>query len=158
MDVGGIIVVSILSALFGGFIMGIISKTINENKGYVGGFAWGFWLGILGIIVVACKTPAWQRPEVHRPETVQDQTEESWFCTNCGQRHDGSEYSCACGQNKLAIPAKKKITEETPTAPKAAEKANEEQTIRVLKEYKELMDAGIITPEEFEKKKKALIG
>lgn len=36
-------------------IMGFVSKTIQNNKGYDGGFWWGFLLGILGIIVVACK-------------------------------------------------------------------------------------------------------
>ena len=34
---------------------GLITKYINERKGYVNGFAWGAWLGILGIIIVACK-------------------------------------------------------------------------------------------------------
>lgn len=34
---------------------GLISKYINESKGYVNGFAWGAWLGIIGILVVVCK-------------------------------------------------------------------------------------------------------
>lgn len=43
-------------------IMGFVSKTISNNKGYYGGFWWGFCLGILGIIVVACK-PVNTNPE-----------------------------------------------------------------------------------------------
>lgn len=43
----GVLIVSI--------IFGLITKHINESKGYTGGFAWGFWLNIIGIIVVACK-------------------------------------------------------------------------------------------------------
>jgi len=39
-------------------ILGIATKSINESKGYTGGFAWGFFLGIIGIIVVACKANA----------------------------------------------------------------------------------------------------
>ncbi len=38
-------------------IFGCITRKINMNKGYDGGFAWGFWLGIIGIIVVAVRQP-----------------------------------------------------------------------------------------------------
>ena len=47
--------VYILIFLGGGIIFGLASKHINESKGYSGGFAWGFFLGLIGIIVVACK-------------------------------------------------------------------------------------------------------
>lgn len=36
-------------------IFGVITRSINRNKGYDGGFAWGFFLGIVGIIVVAIR-------------------------------------------------------------------------------------------------------
>lgn len=45
-----IIVVIIISV-----ICGFITKSINQNKGYDGGFAWGFFLWIIGIIVVAVR-------------------------------------------------------------------------------------------------------
>lgn len=45
----------IVGGLIGCIIFGFISKYINESKGYEGGFAWGFWLNLIGIIVVACK-------------------------------------------------------------------------------------------------------
>ena len=35
---------------------------------------------------------------------------------------------------------------------------DEKGKISLLKEYKELMDGGVITPEEFETKKKQLLG
>ncbi len=38
-----------------GIICGFISKSINESKGYDGGFWWGFLLSIIGIIVVAVR-------------------------------------------------------------------------------------------------------
>lgn len=38
-----------------GIICGFITKSMNENKGYEGGFAWGFFLAIIGIIVVAVR-------------------------------------------------------------------------------------------------------
>ena len=36
-------------------ICGFITKSMNENKGYDGGFAWGFFLAVIGIIVVAVR-------------------------------------------------------------------------------------------------------
>ncbi|MBQ3665096.1 MAG: SHOCT domain-containing protein [Lachnospiraceae bacterium] len=45
-----------LGLLIWGILMGCATKVINESKGYSGGFAWGFWLGLIGLIVVACKS------------------------------------------------------------------------------------------------------
>ena len=45
--IGGVLIVNI--------IFGIATRAISRSKGYDGGFAWGFFLGIIGIIVVACK-------------------------------------------------------------------------------------------------------
>ena len=50
-SVGYLIGVIIVAVVFG-----LITKHINESKGYQGGFAWGFWLGFIGIIVVACRS------------------------------------------------------------------------------------------------------
>ena len=36
-------------------VLGAITAGMNTSKGYYGGFAWGFFLGIIGIIVVRCK-------------------------------------------------------------------------------------------------------
>ena len=36
-------------------VFGIITKTINNNRGKEGGFRWGFFLGVIGIIVVAVR-------------------------------------------------------------------------------------------------------
>lgn len=36
-------------------ILGFVTKSISESKGYEDGFWWGFLLGILGIIVVAVR-------------------------------------------------------------------------------------------------------
>ena len=42
-------------AIINSLIFGFVTATINQSKGYDGGFAWGFFLGPIGIIVVACK-------------------------------------------------------------------------------------------------------
>ena len=45
-----------------GLIFGFITIAISKSKGYDGGFWWGFFLGILGLIVVAV------RPDKSNPE------------------------------------------------------------------------------------------
>lgn len=51
-----IMVTLCIGAYFGiCFFWGFVTKTINKNKGYEGGFWWGFCLGIIGVIIVACK-------------------------------------------------------------------------------------------------------
>lgn len=48
-------IVGLLAAIIVAVVWGFVTKTINENKGYSGGFAWGFFLGLIGLIVVLCK-------------------------------------------------------------------------------------------------------
>lgn len=35
--------------------LGSITRSMNRDKGYDDGFAWGFFLGVIGIIVVAVR-------------------------------------------------------------------------------------------------------
>ena len=49
------ILLRIIGSLIVCVIFGMITKYINNIKGYEGGFAWGFWLNLIGVIVVACK-------------------------------------------------------------------------------------------------------
>ena len=36
-------------------IFGLVTKRVNENRGREGGFWWGFFLGVIGIVVVAIR-------------------------------------------------------------------------------------------------------
>ena len=45
----------IIIALIYGLVCGFVSKSINNNRGRDGGFWWGFFLGVIGIIVVAVR-------------------------------------------------------------------------------------------------------
>lgn len=45
----------IIAALIYGVVCGYVSKAINNNRGKEGGFWWVFFLGVLGIIVVAVR-------------------------------------------------------------------------------------------------------
>ncbi len=55
------VVITAVFGLIAAFTMGFIGRSIVKNKGYPEelnhGFAWGFWLGIIGLIVCAVKIP-----------------------------------------------------------------------------------------------------
>lgn len=140
-------------------IMGSISKAVNEKNGYFGGFAWGFWLGVIGIVIVAVRQSAPYRSsesiivskrskDIPFQAVSQEDLPNSWQCS-CGRYNAQYVNSCVCGVNKRDALAPK--TEEP------ADPADEMQTISALKEYKELLDTGVITQEEFDAKKKAIL-
>lgn len=134
-------------------IFGAITKNINESKGYNGGFAWGFWLGVIGIIVVACRQPnpyyTNPRESIIRkqpPAPINEvATQGGWKCT-CGRGHANYETSCICGRSKAEVLALVK------------KENNASNNVDTIKEYKKLLDDGIITEEEFDAKKKQLLG
>ncbi len=43
-----------LIILLQGFFLGAITDSIAKKKGYKSGFAWGFFLSFIGLIIVAC--------------------------------------------------------------------------------------------------------
>lgn len=90
-----------------------------------------------------------------------------WKCS-CGRVQASYVSSCSCGKSKHEVQAAelKKQEEEKrqeeqkkqEEAKKQAETMDEISKVAAIKEYKELMDAGIISQEEFEAKKKQLLG
>ena len=76
-----------------------------------------------------------------------------WRCA-CGRVHASYVSSCSCGRNKHGdLPA-----EPAPVVQNDAPEDTEVRNARAIREYKGLMDDGIITAEEFEAKKKQLLG
>ena len=104
--------VYIFVAIIQGLICGFVAQVVSENKGYEDGFFWGFLLGIIGIIVVACK-----------PD-------------------NNSSYASAL------------LSKETEEKDKSEK---ELLNVQKLKSYKDLLDSGVITQEEFDKKKSELL-
>ena len=85
-------------------VLGAATKKINESKGYFGGFAWGFWLGVIGLLVVLCRSEALYTPT----ESIIVSTEQvnyepapqgGWTCT-CGRGNAQYVSTCVCGINK----------------------------------------------------------
>ena len=49
------IIIAVCVFLAQAFIFGFITRAIARSKGYDGGFWWGFFLGLIGLIVVAVR-------------------------------------------------------------------------------------------------------
>ena len=45
----------VIGYLIAACICGLVTKQINESRGKEDGFAWGFFLGVIGIIIVAVR-------------------------------------------------------------------------------------------------------
>lgn len=87
----------IVSIVIMAFICGFATKTINENKGYEGGFWWGFLCGFVGLIVMACKPVSkdFYKDESYGAEkesSTKDEEDDkiisplrgTWECEECG--------------------------------------------------------------------------
>lgn len=151
----------VIAAIIWGLIWGFVTKTVNENKGYDGGFWWGFWLGFIGLIVVACKPDnrSYSAPSV--PATSEQINIErgmlnsGWKCDKCGRYNPEYTTRCACGMAKAVNETNRRIAGKKAEAPSPQQQ--ELDNLRLVKEYKELLDAGAITEAEFEAKKKELL-
>ena len=136
-------IVPVIVGLIVACICGAISKSINERKGYDGGFAWGFWLGVIGIIIVACRADAYIPTQTYSHSSSNDSG--YWRC-RCGRENARFVSTCSCG-----------LTKAVATAPTANTATSESGKIEALKEYKSLLESGTITQEEFDAKKKELL-
>lgn len=188
-------------------IWGFVTRKVAENKGYYNdnSFWWGFFLAMIGLIVVLSR-PDNRRYTVKPMGATPSAPSESWTCKNCGTQNrlsntcvtcgyqkstrrvagsvavpNNGVWRCTCGKTNptyvgtcscglmkpLQGPAPNKVSEpQTDTQPinampvasasssdpKAGSKFDE------VKSYKELLDAGIISQEDFDKKKAELLG
>ena len=161
-DYSSFIWIYLIVAIVVAIIFGAITKSINENKGYDGGFAWGFFLGWIGIIVVACRpsvkytyeesiiVPANKTPVQKNTYAAQLLDDGTWNCS-CGRHNARYVSSCVCGLNKQQLFSAKAETEESKNV------MDDAKIIATLKEYKNLLDTGVITQEEFDAKKKDIL-
>ena len=76
--------------------------------------------------------------------------EGSWKCENCGKLHPDTDSVCVCGASRPKAADPK--ASESKAAPDIVDAAEE------IRKYKQLFDEGILTQEEFDAKKKQLLG
>lgn len=151
------LVIYLLAAIIWGLIWGFATRAVIYNKGYSDNwFWWGFFFGFIALIVALSKS------EKHYNETntgssiIKDtfydekiMADGGWKCS-CGRTNYHYVSTCACGRSRYdASPAVKTPSHSPIEQPTSA--------IEDIKKFKELLDAGIITQEEFNAKKKQLL-
>ena len=152
-----------IGAIIVGVICGCISKAIASNRGMDGGFWWGFWLTIIGIVVVAVRPndnkPAYEpRPKTREEEENEIIANGGWRCDNCGKVNYHYMTSCRyCNESKREQ-ERKRYLEKIKAEEENQQQKEEKSSAAQIKEFKELLDDGIITQEEFDAKKKQLLG
>lgn len=156
----GLLISAIIQCIWGYAVYSIV-----QNKGYdENWFWWGFFFGILALLFALAKEDvSWQYREsgsrlgAIAAEAADERTLASggWVCSRCGKVQPSYTGTCGCGNTKdkseweRAAEEKRKKDAQTALA--------ENEIIETIKKYKELLDAGAITAEEFEKKKKELL-
>ena len=175
-----------ITTLLFAVVFGVTTNAIIRNKGYSENwFWWGFFFGIFAVIV-ACTKPqctysAPQSSGFYNHQGSGSREVESfyrgsdeirtrdtlkaggWTCT-CGRVNAAYVSSCTCGKDKCDIIYKKEVPKiEKPAESESVEQkvtpaAVQQDAITSIREYKSLLDDGIITQEEFDAKKKQLLG
>lgn len=169
----------LIGVIIRGLIWGVAAKAVISNKGYYDeGTKWfwlGFFFGLIAVIVADTK------PVYHRDLDVsyeswkkeQDQKllqNDGWKCT-CGRINASYVYSCACGKSKSDVAKalkpqsdmekdtreRKEVVNTVKTDTRTDVETDVKDNIAAIREYKSLLDEGIITPEEFDVKKKQLL-
>ncbi|MBP3636549.1 MAG: SHOCT domain-containing protein [Clostridia bacterium] len=87
--------VIILAYVIQGLIFGFIAKYIAESKGYDTGFAWGFWLGIIGLLVVGFRPTILQTTTSHATTLKQSE----YWSNLSAAKSTPSGWTCVCGQD-----------------------------------------------------------
>lgn len=159
----------ILGVIVWVLIWGFATLYVNEIKGYKGGFWLGFFLGFIGLIIVACKPNNLQtssystnsyNTSLFADESKQRQNQQilskgGWQCKKCGRVNPEYTSTCACGLTKQEN--KDYLSEREKEEAKLKKRETELQNVQKLKGYKDLLDAGAISQEEFDAKKKELL-
>lgn len=144
-----------------GIIWGVATNKVIENKGYSENwFWWGFFFGFLALIV-ACTKPQAQyynssssssslfAASAEDKMKIQQQSlleQGGWKCNKCGNVNPSYTGTCNCGNLKASNQTKEK------------EDKRETANFQKMKSYKDLLDSGVITQEEFDAKKEQLLG
>ena len=171
----------IVSLLIFNIICGAISEKINKEKGYDGGFAWGFLLCILGIVVTAVRP---YRQYIKTRNNTVSEVPHIFWCTGCGSTFSSSNSkhtecpTCKCTLKETTILAEdwRRLSSEEKLQLKREfangkhiksslyNDNNKEKTdsssfskADEIRKFKDLLDEGAITEEEHEKAKTKLL-
>ena len=171
----------IVSLLIFNIICGAISEKINREKGYDGGFAWGFLLCILGIVVTAVRP---QRQYIKVKNNTVSEVPHIFWCAGCGSTFSSSNSkhtecpTCKCTLKETTILAedwrrlssdeklqlKREFANGKHIKSSLYNDNNKEKTdsssfskADEIRKFKDLLDEGAITEEEYERAKAKLL-
>lgn len=134
-------------------VFGCATQSIVSNKGYdENWFWWGFLFGLIAVIVALTKPekPRYvQTPEASAPYYENKLLKNNgWVCAKCQKTNPHYTGTCSCGNTK---------SNNEQVVLQNEKKKKETENIEKLKNYKDLLDSGVITQEEFDKKKEELL-
>lgn len=96
----------LMAYLIDGVIFGCIARHVAESRGYDDGFVWGFFLGLIGLLVVGFRPEQRsEAPVAHKPmyPNAQPKPREQWECT-CGARNPVTmDYCLSCRRDRRSI-------------------------------------------------------
>ena len=171
-----------IAGIIWGIIWGFATNAVIHNKGYdENWFWWGFFFSFIALIVAATKpenrskystsdyapTHSYSNYKEGDPYSLfrnpTHQDSGGWLCL-CGRSNAGTVGTCACGRTKSEVEevrARKARAEEENKVISSAEVAKKQADaldLENLKKLKDLLDSGIITQDEFDKKKEQILG
>lgn len=151
--------------------LGVATKMLNEERGHRGGFWWGFILGIIGIIIVLVRKEksTYSYSDIKRDDEEptlleklarEKRKEETmarggWKCIQCGRVNANYTGTCGCGMSRSDNVPRINVSVEQPIQKSKGEE--EMMNLKKLKSYKDLLDAGVISQEDYDKKKAELL-
>lgn len=152
-----------IGAIIWGVIWGFATNAVIHNKGYDDNwFWWGFFFGFIALIVAATKPE--KKNVVMQPsgqfytDTVlsnnQYNSSTQWKC-DCGRINYNYVSTCTCGRNQREVLAERAKSAQMESKKQAQQESVD--NIEAIKKYKELLDSGIISLDEFEEKKRTLL-
>ena len=178
----------LIATIVNGIIWGAVTYSIADKRGYYGGkwFWLGFFLAWIGVIIAATRPQNDGFAANYRASNIGSSDSEvlsrgGWKCI-CGRVNYAYVGTCACGRTKAGVNREKAelqkrkeeqaavarqqlIAEKEPaksieTSAGGQSEAGPAQTsgYAELRELKSLLDDGIITQTEFDKKKREIIG
>ena len=175
-----VLIVGICIYVLTGIFWGSLAQSTSEDKGYHENcFWWGFFFNLIGYIIV-CSKPDNKSTYANGENLLNsnsgpyrgigrhDDSDSYWECKKCKRKNAIYVGTCGCGNTKQNNSSSDfKSNEQTQElAGTNNTRSNsvsgeiidkEKEIINILKQYKELVDSGAITEEEFQAKKKSLL-
>ena len=168
-------------------VFGIITRNVIYNKGYhENWFWWGFFFGWIALVIALTK-PDIRYQQYGTPVSPEDRYSKEkddaytlnhggWRCYNCRSVNPSFVGTCKCGMSRGESVAKEaeaqqfalerakliegsQSTKSEQSKPKTVAESSEEaiKLAEAISKFKELLDMGVITQEEFEEKKNSLL-